>query len=376
MDKYTIVDKRGKMTQDAEERDFVRWFALSMLKRGPKDLEEIKSIILDHVDDYSVEAETTTTAGRTEFDIMARGIVSSLCNAGLAESTKIQRFRITDEGEEMLYRYNPLLSIKDLKKESRDYRRSTSGPGLAETAPHAKKASISCNTGIVAMIDMLGTRERRAESDAERLHNDWNAFLSYTNHTVQREPGLQNCNVSAFSDTMFITADGDDRALLPAFGRIGAMLIPQSIVLGIPIRGCVAAGKFYQSNDKLFTGAAVNEAAAYYDRPQWIGISSCPSAHNKIDGMCGGRALYTKYDLPLKSSVEYGGLVVNWPDYYNREQVDREVELGEMLDMLDSRLAETDSIDASLKWRNTRDFLCAVTGTEGRPIKSSSQKDA
>ena len=361
------------MTQVDKGYDFERRFALSRLWDGPTDLEEIKSLILDHVNDYSAEAKSATVACRSKFDVIVRGIMSSLCNAGLAESTKIQRFRITDDGKEMLHKHNPLLSITDLK-ESQDYHRSASGPGLSKTTPSAKRTTISCNTGIVAMIDILGTRERRTESDAEKLHNDWNAFLSYTNSMVQREPGLQNCNVSAFSDTMFITADGDDKTLLATFGRISAMLIPKSILLGIPIRGCVAVGKFYQSNDKLFTGAAVNEAAAYYDRPQWVGISSCPSAHNRIDGLGSGRASYVKYDLPLKSSVEHGSLVVNWPDYYNREHVDRG-ELDKMLDTLDSRLEETDSIDASLKWRNTRDFLCAVTGTEGRPIKSS-RRDA
>ena len=213
------------MTQVAKEYDFERRLVLDRLRYGPKDLEELKSLILDHVNGYSAEAESATVARRSKFDIVIRGIMSSLCNAGLAESTKIQRFRITDDGKEMLLRHNTPLSITDLEKESQDYHRLTSEPGLGETTPPAKRTPITSNTGIVAMIDILGTRERRTESDAEQLHNDWNAFLSYTNTIVQREPGLQNCKVSAFSDTMFITADGDDTALLAAFGRISAMLI-------------------------------------------------------------------------------------------------------------------------------------------------------
>lgn len=360
------------MTQEKKSHDFERCLALSMLRDGPKDLEEIKTVILKCVDDYSAEAESATVAGRSKLDVIVRGIMSSLCNTGLAESTKIQRFRITDDGVEMLNRHNPLLKIIDLKNESMSYRRSMLDSDLVKAAPPTKNAPIPCKVGIVSMIDMLGTRERRAEGDAQQLHNDWNAFLSYTEELVRREQVLQSCNVSAFSDTMFITGDGNIKELLSAFGRVAAMLIPKSIELNIPVRGCVAAGEFYQSDQKLFTGTAVNEASAYYNRPQWIGISSCPSAHNKIDGMGGGRAFYTKYDLPLKSSVEYGSLVVNWPDRYNHEHVDREGELGKMLDMLDCRLEETNGVDASLKWRNTRDFLCAATGVEGRPIRSSS----
>ena len=84
--------------------------------------------------------------------------------------------------------------------------------------------------------------------------------------------------------------------------------------------------------------------------------------------MAGGRACYTRYDIPLKSSVEYGGLAVNWPDHYNREHAGSERELDCMLRRLERRLTLTSDINASLKWRNTRDFLCAGTGVEGRPV--------
>lgn len=169
---------------------------------------------------------------------------------------------------------------------------------------------------------------------------------------------------------MFVTADGDAKVLLGAFGRICSRLIPKSIHLDIPIRGCVAVGEFYQSGRGLFTGPAVREAAAYYGLPQWIGISSCPSAYNKIDGLGSGRACYAKYDIPLNHSVEYGGLVVNWPDRYNHDHVDREKELDYMLALLEQRMVRTLGVDASLKWRNTRDFLCATTGVEGRAVNS------
>lgn len=188
---------------------------------------------------------------------------------------------------------------------------------------------------------------------------------------MKKEPELQDCDVLAFSDTMFITAKGDAEVLLGAFGRVCTRLIPKSICLDIPIRGCVATGEFYQSGDALISGPAVCEAAAYYELPQWIGISSCPSAYSKIDGLSSGRGFYTKYDIPLKSSVEYGGLAVNWPDRYNHEHVDREKELDNMLRFLEQRLEQTPDINVSLKWRNTRDFLCVATGVEGRPIRSS-----
>ena len=345
----------------------VRHQVLNMLMHGTHDLEKIKER-LSRTRGWIDEGDATA-AGRSQLDAMVWKIMSSLCNAGLVESTRVRQFRITEDGEEVLRNNtDSRISTDDLKIKSADYRRLASGPDLAVTAPQPQEVPVQHKTGIVSLIDMLGTKDSRNKECNVRVHSSWNALLSYAEHLVRNEPALQSWKVSAFSDTMFITAEGDAKVLLGAFGRMSARLIPKSIDLDIPIRGCVAAGEFYQSGRKLFTGMAVTEAASYYERPQWIGISSCPSAYNVIDGLGNGRAYYTKYDMPLKQSVEFGALVVNWPDHYNQEHADREKELDKMLNTLDSRLGRTDGIDASLKWRNTRDFLCVSTGTERRPI--------
>ena len=368
----TDTGKLIEMVSDEKNCNYERHYVLNLLDHGPHFLEEIEKMVLASINDYSKEARSTTVAGRSQFDARMRKIMSTLCNAGMAESIGGRRFRITEDGRKMYKKPENYISTEDLKKESPDYHRLVSVPDLVENAPPSENAPILCKTGIVALIDMLGTRRPRSPDDEERIHNNWSAFKQYADRLVEEDPGLQDCKVSAFSDTMFVTAKGNAEPLLGAFGRVAASLIPKSIDLDIPIRGCVAAGKFYESGQSLFTGPAVSEAASYYERPQWIGISSCPSAYSRIDGMGSGRACYTKYDMPLKRSVEYGALVANWPDRYNYEHADREEELDRMLVTLDRRMAQAADIDASLKWRNTRDFLCAETGTEGRPISSSS----
>ena len=296
--------------------------------------------------------------------------MSSLCNAGLVESIGVQRFHITDKGKEVHRKHNPMISIEILKKESEEYCRLVTKVDN-ESVLSPKKVFPTSKNGIVALVDMLGTREQHKANHIMRMHNNWHALLSYANHLVKEESKLQDCKVSAFSDTMFVTAKGNAEVLLGAFGGVCTRLIPKSICLDIPIRGCVAAGEFYQSGDALISGPAVSEAAAYYELPQWIGISSCPSAYNKIIGLNNGRGYYTKYNIPLKNSVEYGGLAVNWPDRYNHEHEDNEKELNSMLRIIERKMERISDISASLKWRNTRDFLCMATGVEGRPIGSS-----
>ncbi len=357
------------MAPNETSLDFVRHLVLHLLMSGPQDLEYIKKTVL-HIMSYRLdEAGVITIAGRSQFDAMVWAVMSSLCNAGLAESVKIRRFCITEDGRKAFRAHVNFISAEDLKKVSKDYRRLTSRPDPAKAAPAPERAQVRCREGIVAMIDMLGTREPHNESRTADMHNNWNTLLTYAMHLVKKERGPHGCKISAFSDTMFVTAEGDGRVLLGAFGRVGIRLIPKSIELGTPIRGCVATGRFYQSGRRLFTGPAVREAATYYERPQWVGISTCPSAYGKIGGLGGARACYTKYDMPLKRSVEYDALVVNWPDCYNHEHVDKEGDLDEMLSILDRRMEEAPDVDASFKWRNTRDFLCMATGTEGRPAR-------
>lgn len=359
--------------RDRDWDDGIRSDVLRLLQIGPQGIGEIKRYILEHRPSDVKDAEVATAAGRSQFDVKVWGIMSSLCNAGLAKSTGVRRFHITKDGKKMCQQAHPKISAELLKKGSEDYRRLTTEPDPAETAPTPKCVPVKHKDGIVAMIDMLGTRELDGTRCTIQAHNSWNALLSYANHLVKEEVEMQGCKIAAFSDTMFVTADGNAETLLGAFGRVCTRLIPKSIYLDIPIRGCVAVGKFYQSDCKLFTGPAVKEAAAYYELPQWIGISSCPSAYNKIDGLSSGRGCYTKYDVPLSRSVEYGGLVVNWPDRYNHEHADREKELDCILSLLEKRMERTSSVGASLKWRNTRDFLCTATGVEGRPVRSSTQ---
>ena len=57
---------------------------------------------------------------------------------------------------------------------------------------------------------------------------------------------------SAFSDTMFITVEGQsyDKVLL-AFGGIMWQAIVHSIREDVPVRGCVSCGDYFRSRDNL-----------------------------------------------------------------------------------------------------------------------------
>ena len=187
-----------------DDHDFTRSFVLDILEHGPQSLCEIKETVLRTMSYYGQETALTTVAGRSKFDAIMWGIMSSLCNAGLVESTTVRRFRITEKGIDVHGRHNPLLTGEILEQESVDYRRLAAYKGPLVPAPAPKNAPVVSKSGIVALIDMLGTRESHGPNGAARMHDNWNALLSHANGLARREKELQGCKVTAFSDTMII----------------------------------------------------------------------------------------------------------------------------------------------------------------------------
>ena len=144
-----------------------------------------------------------------------------------------------------------------------------------------------------------------------------------------------------------------------AFSDIAWRLVVRSIEKDVPVRGCVSYGRYYAGASSLFTGSAVDEAARYHELPQWIGVSAAPSANRALSRSIRRRSdprnrFYTRYDIPLGSSVERDAWVVNWPRRYDDEEPGEAME--NVLGRIDGKLDGITDVDAALKWRNTRKF--------------------
>lgn len=168
---------------------------LGLLQIGPQSIEEIKRYILEHRPSYVVETEVATVAGRSQFDVTVWKIMSSLCNAGLAKNTGMRRFHITKEGKKTRQQAPSKISAELLRENSKDYRRLTASPDLDKTIPTPRQVRVDRKDGIVAMIDMLGTREVDGTCTTIQVHSSWNALLSYAKHLVKEESAMQSWRV-------------------------------------------------------------------------------------------------------------------------------------------------------------------------------------
>jgi hypothetical protein len=92
-----------------------------------------------------------------------------------------------------------------------------------------------------------------------------------------------------------------------------------SLAQGILFRGAVSIGSFYVDDDSnTVMGAAVTDAAAWYDSADWVGINATPHASLLIQALLepGGTDLdhlLVDYPVPLKEQPALDLKAINWP---------------------------------------------------------------
>jgi hypothetical protein len=71
---------------------------------------------------------------------------------------------------------------------------------------------------------------------------------------------------------------------ISAFFTIMRKFLVDSLGKGIFFRGSIAIGTFYANEDtNTVMGQAVTDAAAWYDKAEWIGVHATPRASMLID---------------------------------------------------------------------------------------------
>ena len=309
--------------------------------------------------------ELTSVAHRPKFDIKVRWAVSELRQALLLENLRLGVFKITERGLKVLKNDPIQVDPKFLKKfpEFRDWIENKDN--IKKISKKTEKEKIKKKFGLVAYVDVLGTREMWKNSNPEDMPKIWNQFTKKFHDIL--ELTIKDKTIpftfNSFSDTIIITIEHPDvNYLLTKFGVAVWDAIVRSIELDIPVRGCFSIGNFYHEGN-FFIGEAIAEAAQYYELPQWIGISASPSANvvlekisKKIPSI---HTYYHKCPIPLKNSIEQEAWTIKWPELYETMRIANESKKTTpyILDIIDSKLEEIKNIDIALKWRNTRKFF-------------------
>lgn len=187
-----------------------------------------------------------------------------------------------------------------------------------------KETKIPVNsTGVITFLDVLGwqgiyARNSNAIKSLKSLIEEIKTKSKY-------ERGFDNIfydvEIKSISDTIVILTPCKERDAATAINIHGTLcqwIIPYSIKEEIPIRGAISFGEF-QNVDNIFLGKAVDEAAAWHEQADWIGVNLTPSAEYLYDVEIKNN-LWVKYSLPItKSSVKWESRCVNWTSHWENK---------------------------------------------------------
>lgn len=214
--------------------------------------------------------------------------------------------------------------------------------------------------GVVTFLDVLGwkgiwQRKQNPIDDLEQL------VKSIRKHSESLSRGTQlsadkivppETQVMIISDTIVIFTESSAQNATQTIDLHGALCknaIPQSINKGIPLRGATSYGEvIISSNNSIYAGKAIDEAASWHEAADWIGIFMTPTANFIYDPSEEG--LWIEYPPPLKDKKEFKTFSVNWISKNSQEQIK---DIKHSFCKLAPITPEIES-----KFSNTIEFLC------------------
>ena len=257
------------------------------------------------------------------------------------------------------WKAKPAISDRFLRELSPAYREWQDGGPEEGAAGRGADYNAKMSSGIVAVIDMLGTAKAWKTRDLPELQRLWNKLSGFTEDVLRPEEGFA---VTTESDAIIVTGSGHSAAdLLRAFGGSSWRIVVRGLQIGVPMRGCVAAGEYCASPRGLVMGKTVDEAKRWHGRARWIGITATPSAGSVLDevvradaaGTDPVRRCYAKYDIPSKLGMD-AAWAVNWP--WQCEETGMGGGAAEMMRIIRDGQKKAPDDDAALKWANTGKF--------------------
>jgi len=222
--------------------------------------------------------------------------------------------------------------------------------------------------GAVAFLDILGFKGIWATKPEQEilsmlLEIPKVATASY-NKPDSKWPESQLPEVTILSDTIIVTIESESPL---------SLLLLCSIVFDIYIhllrqrmfaRGAITWGEFTQSGP-VFLGPAIDDAAAWHEQADWIGVIATPKSSYFIDRM-GNRHFkngdhridpFIKYPVPLKDGKTINLNALTWPAFLQAGYKDNS-DLG-IEKTLTGCFSEQSPFgrDVHLKYENTLSFV-------------------
>lgn len=182
--------------------------------------------------------------------------------------------------------------------------------------------------GLIAILDALGAASY-SDQEIETFLRSRENVMELLNEKIEEFPDKidrKDIEIFTFNDTILIAYKTNSRQpslrQIDPFFHILRKFLVDSLSHKILFRGSVAIGTFYvDCETNTVMGQAVTDAAAWYEKADWIGIHATPKATIVIQRWLERRSaskehLMLDYDVPLKDGKSIRAKAVNWPKVF------------------------------------------------------------
>jgi hypothetical protein len=182
--------------------------------------------------------------------------------------------------------------------------------------------------GIVVILDALGAASY-SNADIDRFLKSRSNVLNLLNRKIEGVLGKIDSNrvmIFTFNDTILVIfkcdKNGPQLVDITNFFVILRKFLVDSMEEGILFRGSISIGSFYANEaENAVMGQAVTDAAAWYDKADWIGIHATPHATIIIQQLLEHDSVERKYiildyEVPLKGGNFIKTKAINWPKVF------------------------------------------------------------
>lgn len=186
--------------------------------------------------------------------------------------------------------------------------------------------------GLVAILDALGASTFNREENQEFIKSRARALKLLDAKLDVFDSERINRNLFSsftFNDTVLFTLKSENpnevnRREILAFFLLLRSFFFESLDAGILFRGSISIGKFLADDESnTVLGSAVTDAAAWYDRADWIGLITTPRTtlelrlRQEAAGDVEAPYLCVDYDVPLCEGRKVMLKAIDWRKIFN-----------------------------------------------------------
>ena len=234
--------------------------------------------------------------------------------------------------------------------------------------PDNKK--LTYRKGAVTFLDVLGWKgiwnnHPNALAELVKFINDIRDAIDLYNYNYNEKAKLKkryksdvSTEVKSISDTIVLfTEDKDNNAeeVICLHAEYCAYILEEALKRKFPLRGAISYGK-YDNSLNIMIGPAVDEAAAWHESTDWIGVILTPSAQMALKAQDKGMII-TYDNIPFKKNIKGLKQCVCW-NYNNDELYSLFMDMGpHMQDVAPKYLHTLEYINNRKPVKNINRFL-------------------